>query len=162
MYLFRHYLLSHERGLPAGPDPITNYGMELSRGFKALKIWMSFREHGAEKYRRLIRQNIAQAFYLGNLVAQHADLELLAPVTLNIVCFRYHPRDGRSTEALNALNKEILMQLTERGIASPSYTMLDGQYAIRVCIVNHRTKKADLEATLEGVRGLGKALSGAG
>lgn len=157
-----NYLLSHERGLPAGPDPITNYGMELSRGFKALKIWMSFREHGAEKYRRLIRQNIAQAFYLGNLVSQHPDLELLAPVTLNIVCFRYHPRDGRSTEALNALNKEILMQLTERGIASPSYTMLDGQYAIRVCIVNHRTKKADLEATLEGVRGLGKALSGAG
>ena len=152
------YLLSHERGLPAAPDPITNYGMELSRGFKALKIWMSFREHGAEKYRRLIRQNIAQAFYLGNLVEQHPDLELLTPVTLNIVCFRYHPRDGRSTEALNALNKEILMQLTELGIASPSYTILHGQYAIRVCIVNHRTKKADLAATVEGVRTLGKRL----
>lgn len=153
-----NYLLSHERGLPGGPDPITNYGMELSRGFKALKIWMSLREHGAGKYRRLIRQNIAQAFYLGQRVSECEDLELLTPVVLNIVCFRYHPRDGRSTESLNALNKEILMQLTETGIASPSYTILNGQYAIRVCIVNHRTRKSDLDAVLEGVRMLGQRL----
>ena len=107
------YLLSHERGLAAGPDPITNYGMELSRGFKALKVWMSIREHGIQKYARLIEQNIQQAFYLGELVEQEPLLELMAPVTMNIACFRF--KADLPKEALNTLNKEILMQLHEKG-----------------------------------------------
>jgi aromatic-L-amino-acid/L-tryptophan decarboxylase len=155
-----NYLLSHERGLPAGPDPITNYGMELSRGFKALKVWVSLREHGIEKYSRLIRQNIAQAFYLGNLVEAHPRLELSAPVTLNIACFRYNPGTGMSDQELDALNKEILMQLHEQGVAAPSYTLINGRYAIRACIVNHRTKRADLEAMTEGVVRIGDRLIG--
>lgn len=153
-----NYLLNHERGLAAGPDPMNNYGLELSRGFKALKVWMSFKEHGAKKYAALIRQNIAQALYLGSLVEKEPHLELLSPVTMNIVCYRYREK-GLSTEQLNDLNKELLMQLQEQGIASPSSTILNEQYAIRVCIVNHRSKKSDFEMLVKESVRLGKVLS---
>ena len=151
------YLLAHERGLAGGPDPVTHYGMELSRGFKALKVWMSLKEHGIEKYSRLIRQNIAQAFYLEDLVSKTPQLEMLAPVTMNIVCFRFNPQNVES-EALNAINKEILMQLHEQGIAAPSYTILNGCYAIRCAITNHRSRKSDFEALVKGVLEIGEGL----
>lgn len=151
------YLMSHERGLASGLDPLSNYGMELSRGFKALKIWMSLREHGMEKYNQLMQQNVAQAFYLGNLIQQSTHLELLAPVTANIVCFRFFDKTLSEPE-LNNLNKEILMQLQEQGIATPSYTLLHGKYAIRVANVNHRSRKKDFEILVEGVEILGKRI----
>ena len=138
------YLTQHDRGLAAGPEPFGNYGLELSRGFKSLKIWFSLLEHGKDKYARLVRQNIAQAFYLGELVAQHPQLELLTPVTLNIVCYRFNP-GSLGEEELNHLNKELLMTLQERGLAAPSYTILDGRYAIRANITNHRTTKEHLQ-----------------
>jgi glutamate/tyrosine decarboxylase-like PLP-dependent enzyme len=143
-----NYLLYHERGLAAGPETVNNYGMELSRGFKALKIWMSLKEHGLKKYVSLIRQNIVQAFYLESLIKGHKELELLTPVTMNIVCYRYM-EPGLSVDQLNILNKEILMSLQERGIASPSYTILNGKYAIRVAITNHRSRKEDFEILVE-------------
>ncbi len=152
------YLLSHERGLAAGPDPIGNYSMELSRGFKALKVWMSFREHGIEKFARLIRQNIAQSFYLEKLVLQEPELELLTPVTMNIVCFRYR-KPGLDTAELNILNQEILMRLHEENVATPSYTLLDGKYAIRVANVNHRSRKEDFEALVAGVLRIGRTFA---
>lgn len=146
------YLTAEIRGLAGGPDPMNNFGLELSRGFKALKVWMSLKEHGLEKYRWMIRQNIAQAFYLGSLIEAHESLELLAPVTMNIVCYRYR-REGLSEETLNRLNKEILIQLQEAGIASPSSTLLDGRFAIRVANVNQRSKNIDFETlTRETVR----------
>lgn len=151
------YLVQHERGLAAGPPALTSLGPELSRGFKALKVWMSFQEHGLEKYRQLIQQNIGQALYLGDQIMQNPPLELLTPVTLNIVCYRYNP-GGLSSEQLNALNKELLMQLQEKGVAAPSYTVLNGQYAIRVNITNHRTRTADLDALVEGSLLLGKTI----
>jgi glutamate/tyrosine decarboxylase-like PLP-dependent enzyme len=152
-----NYLLSHERGLAAGPDPMSNYGIELSRGFKALKVWMSLKTFGVEHLASIISQNIEQMAYLSRRVQEEPLLELLAPTTLNIVCYRYNP-GGLSTEALNQLNREILMQLQERAIASPSYTMLKGQYAIRAANVNHRTKQEDLDALLEGTLSIGNQL----
>ena len=102
------------------------------------------KEHGVEKYRRLVRQNISQAKYLENLVRANNRLELMADVPLNIVCFRYKP-GNLSRDGLNLLNKNILMQLHERGIATPSYTLLKGEYAIRVAITNHRSRRSDFE-----------------
>lgn len=142
------YLLSHERGLAAGPASHNNYGMELSRGFKALKIWMSIKEHGIEKYGRIIAQNIDQAFYLETLIKQEASLELLCPVSLNIVCYRYFSPD-LNQEQLNLLNKEIVMRLHEEGIAAPSFTILHGSYAIRVAITNHRSRRPDFEVLVK-------------
>lgn len=139
-----NYLSAHERGLAAGPEPLTNYGIELSRSFKALKVWMSLKEHGIRKYGRLVHQNIEQAQYLGEKVIQNQNLELLVPVSMNIVCFRFN--DGKHSEAeLNELNKEILMRLHESGIAAPSYTIIHGKYAIRTNITNHRTRLEDLD-----------------
>ncbi len=152
-----NYLLAHERGLAAGPESITNYGMELSRGFKALKVWMSLKEHGIEKYRRIIRQNIAQALYLEDLILTTPELELLAPVPMNIVCYRFCS-DHLNLEAVNTLNKEILMRLHEEGIATPSYTLLEGRYAIRMANVNHRSVKEDFDVLVRETVRIGKEI----
>ena len=151
------YLAHHERGLASGIDPRGNFGLELSRGFRALKVWMLLKEHGIEKYKRLIHQNIMQTKYLGQLVENQPFLELLAKPNMNIVCFRFNPK-GLSNDALNALNKEILMRLHEQGIAAPSYGLLDGRYAIRVANVNHRSRKEDFEALVDGVLTIGKTI----
>jgi len=148
------YLMQHERGISAG-EGLSNYGLELSRDFKALKVWMSLKEHGIEKFRRLIRQNIQQASYLAERIAETPTLELMAPAPLNIVCFRYNP-GNLSADELNFLNKEILMQLHESGIAAPSYTVLQGAYCLRVAITNHRTTTADLEILVEAVLKIGE------
>ncbi|HEY9167509.1 MAG TPA: pyridoxal-dependent decarboxylase [Candidatus Kryptonia bacterium] len=153
-----NYLLNHERGLAAGPDPMGNYGLELSRGFKALKVWMSLKEHGLERYAAAIRKNIAQAFYLGELIAKEKTLELLAPVSMNIVCYRYTGGESAHTD-LNELNKNIVMELQERGIASPSSTMIGTKYAIRVAITNHRSRKEDFELLVKETIKIGNELS---
>ncbi|HMH24820.1 MAG TPA: pyridoxal-dependent decarboxylase [Puia sp.] len=165
-----NYLAAHEKGLSAGPDPFSNYGMELSRGFKALKVWMLLKEHGIQKYGRLVRQNLEQAQYLGDRVMQSEELELLTDVALNIVCYRYNPgkRDDRQTlderqtdaleKELNALNKEILMSLHVQGIATPSYTMLNGHYAIRVAICNHRSTREDFDLLTDATIRIGNEL----
>ncbi len=153
------YLLSHERGLASGPDPSTNYGIELSRGFKSLKCWMSFKLYGVETFSRLVEQNIAQARFLGQLVENQPELELLAPVTMNICCFRFRPA-GRdlATEQLNFLNKETLMRLHESGAAVPSFTMIHGRYAIRAAICNHRSRREDFELLVEKVLEIGRGV----
>lgn len=152
------YLLSHDRGLAAGPDPITNYGLELSRGFKALKVWMSIQEHGLNKYAKLIKQNILQARYLETRIRKEPNLELMADVPLNIVCFRYNPGQ-LNQQVIDRLNKTILMDLQESGIAAPSYTLIRGHYCLRVCIVNHRTQRRHLDQMIDKILELGKGLS---
>jgi len=152
------YLLKHERGMAAGPEPFAGYGLELSRGFKALKVWMLLKEHGIEKYGRLVRQNLEQAQYLGSLVQSSAALQLLADVSMNIVCYRWNP-GGIGSEELNQLNKEILIRLHEDGIAAPSYTVLNGRYAIRVCITNHRSRREDFDVLVRETVRLGRELA---
>ncbi len=153
-----NYLLAHDRGLAAGPDAFSNYGMELSRGFKALKVWMSLKENGINKYKALINQNIQQSRYLGQQVEKNKKLELITEVSLNIVCFRYVNTKFTGKE-LNELNKEILMRLHESGVATPSYTLLNGIYAIRVANTNHRTRKHDLDLMLDTCVKIGDELS---
>jgi glutamate/tyrosine decarboxylase-like PLP-dependent enzyme len=149
------YLDRHERGLMAGPPWFANYGFQLSRGFRALKIWLELKAHGLDKFRRLIRQNIAQAHYLAALVEKSESLELLAPVPLNVVCFRFTSK--RLDEAgHNRLNRELLMELHERGIAVPTSTVLHGKYALRAAITNHRSRKVDFESLVHETERLGK------
>jgi len=152
-----NYLTPHERGLAGGPENITNYCMELSRGFKALKVWMSIKEHGLDKYAAMIAQNIDQAFYLGEEVKKHQALELLTPVTMNIVCYRYNP-GNMDDEQLNQLNKELLMRMHETGVGGPSSTLLNEKYAIRVAITNHRTRRKHLDEMIAGTIELGDRL----
>jgi glutamate/tyrosine decarboxylase-like PLP-dependent enzyme len=149
------YLLTHERGMSAGPEPFANYGMELSRGFKALKVWMLLKEHGIHEYARQVERNLAQAQYLGELILRHPSLELLARPSMNIVCYRFNP--GNHAD-LNTLNKEIIMRLHEEGIAGPTYTILDGRYTIRVAITNHRSRLEDFDLLVDATLRIGNDL----
>lgn len=152
------YLTHAERGLAGGSFWFSDYGIQLTRGFRALKVWMSFKEHGIDKYARLVRQNIEQARYLAELIRDAPDLELLAPVPLNIVCFRYVvPR--RDDAALDALNQELLIQLHERGIAVPSNLTIGGRFALRVAITNQRSRRDDFDLLVREVRRIGSELA---
>lgn len=153
------YLTHAERGLAAGSLWFSDYGVQLSRGFRALKVWMSLKEHGVDKYGRLVLQNIEQARYLAELVREAPDLELLAPVPLNIVVFRY-VSPGLTDEALDALNQELLIQLHEQGIAVPSNLTIGGRYALRVAIVNHRSRRDDFDLLVRESRRIGAELAG--
>jgi glutamate/tyrosine decarboxylase-like PLP-dependent enzyme len=152
------YLAHETRGLAAGHLWFSDYGLQLSRQFRALKVWMSIKEHGLDKFGRIIAQNVEQARYFGQLVENEPTLELMAPIGMDIVCFRFNP-DGLETEALNNLNKEILMQLHEKGIAVPSYTTLNDQYCLRIAIANHRSTKDDFDLLAKEVVRLGKELT---
>lgn len=149
-----NYLLQEKRGLSGGLDSINNYGFELSRGFKALKVWMSIKEHGRAKYAAMIAQNNRHAAYLAELVEENPYLELTAPLSMSITCFRMI-QPGWGEEALQALNKEILLRLQEEGIASPSSTILNGKYTLRIANVNQRTRKEDMELLVREVLRIG-------
>lgn len=152
-----NYLLQEKRGLSGGLDSINNYGFELSRGFKALKVWMSIKEHGRAKYAAMICQNNRQAAYLADLVEQEPKLELMAPVSMSITCFRMI-QPGWEEKALQELNKEILLRLQEEGIASPSSTILNGKYTLRVANTNQRTRMEDMDLLVKEVLRLGKSI----
>jgi len=151
------YLAMGDRGLTAGGIPFADLGIDLTRSFKALKVWMSLRAHGVRTYARLIEQNVAQARHLAALVEADPSLELLAPVALNVVCFRYAPA-GADEARLDVLNQEILLRLQERGIATPSGTTVRGRFAIRVANVNHRSRRADFELLARSVARIGREI----
>lgn len=146
------YLARAAGGIAAGEIWPSDFGVELSRGFKALKVWMMFKEQGLDRFAALVRQNVEQAQYLERLVRERDDLELLAPVPLNIVCFRYRG-DGTLSEAeLNALNDALLVRLHEEAVAVPSTASIRGRKAIRVAISNHRTRREDLDLLVAETR----------
>jgi aromatic-L-amino-acid decarboxylase len=151
------YLQHEKRGMGGGDIWFSDYGVELSRGFKALKIWMSIREHGIKKFGRMVTQNVEQVQYLKSLVNENPKLELTAPAPLNLLCFRYKG-NLIDAEQLNALNKELLFQLHESGVALPSYTILKGKYSLRVANTNHRTVKEDFKVLVDKVLELGEKL----
>jgi glutamate/tyrosine decarboxylase-like PLP-dependent enzyme len=142
------YLTAMERGPVAGGLYFSDRNVELSRGFRALKAWMSLKAHGVDTLTALIEQNVAQAQYLVRLVEQSNALELAAEAPLNVVCFRY--RDASDDE-----NKEILMRLQESGLAVPSGTVIGGRFAIRVAHTNHRTRREDFNLLVQAVEKIG-------
>ncbi len=146
------------RGLTGGDLPwLTDYGFELSRGFRALKAWMSLKAYGSRKYGRLIQQNVEQARYLAGLVEADPELELAAPVPLNVVCFRY-VRPGLQTAELDAINQQILIELQEQGIAVLSGTVVRGCHVLHAAITNHRSRREDFEVLVEKVKQIGEGL----
>ena len=152
------YLTHGDRGMAAGSLWFSDYGIQLSRGFRALKVWMSIKEHGLDRYARMIEQNVAQCRYLTALVEATPELELLAPTALNIVCFRF-VAPNLNDEQLNALNQELLTQLQEAGIAGPSSTTLNGRFAIRVANTNQRSRREDFDILVREVLRLGRMLA---
>lgn len=151
------YLSAVGRGIAPVPLTFSSLGLELSRGFKSLKVWMSLKAHGTETFADLIAQNIAQAAYLKERIEADPTLELLAPVPLNVVCFRAVAPD-LDEPALNALNQEILLRIQESGIAIPSSTRIGGKFALRVAITNHRSRREDFDMLLTAVRQQGNEI----
>jgi glutamate/tyrosine decarboxylase-like PLP-dependent enzyme len=153
------YLAPATRGTVAGGLTFADRGIDLSRGFRALKFWMMLKASGVEAFRKVVENNVEQAAYLAGLVERHPELELLAPVPLNLVCFRYVP-EGLAGERLNDVNREILLRLQESGVAVPSGTELAGRYAIRVANCNHRSRREDFEMLVEAVVRIGREVVG--
>lgn len=152
------YLDPHPRGLTAGPISFSQYGLELSRGFRALKVWFSLKEHGLNSFTAMIEQNVRQCKYLGELVDSELDLELLAPIPLNVVCFRFRG-NVKDEHKLTEMNREIVLRLQETGTAAPSTTVIANKFAIRVANVNHRTRREDFELLVREVVKSGRELS---
>lgn len=134
--------------------------LELSRRFRALKLWLSLRYHGLENFRGAIRNDLECAAYFASRVDAEPDLERLAPVPLSAVCFRYVPR-GRevSGQELDELNQQILRNVVRNGRVFLSNATIKGKFALRVCIVNHRSKPTHLDEVVEEVLSAGKSLS---
>jgi aromatic-L-amino-acid/L-tryptophan decarboxylase len=134
-----------------------DYGVELSRRFRALKVWLTLGYYGVNRIADSIANDMAMAAYMGELVSKAEDFELLAPVELSICCFRYVPRElvGNDDE-LNKLNEEILGVVQTGGRAYVSNATVNGKFALRACITNFRTTKADVEQTIDVVRNAAK------
>jgi glutamate/tyrosine decarboxylase-like PLP-dependent enzyme len=136
-------------------DPIEGFAffeesLELSRRFRALKLWLSIRYHGMAAFREAIRNDLAHAQRLAAAVQREPRLELLAPVELSAVCFRYRGK-ASSEEELNQLNAAILKRVIERGRVYLSNAVLRGKFCLRACIVNHRTTNADVDCVVPEV-----------
>jgi aromatic-L-amino-acid/L-tryptophan decarboxylase len=146
------YLRKEQRGLAAGAPWPCDYGPDLSRGFRALKTWFTLKVYGTEALGAVISRTCALARHLESRIAETPELELLAPVELNVVCFRYRSEDAQR------INPRIVIELQESGLVAPSTTVLDGRLAIRVAIVNHRTSAKEIDLLLEKTVALGRGL----
>lgn len=145
----------------AGPN-YYEHGLQNSRGFRALKVWLCLRNVGRAGYERQIRENIALARYLYELVAAHETLEA-GPQNLSITTFRYRPRDAKADDPawdgyLDALNTELLGNVKRGGEAYLSNAVIAGRQYLRACIVNFRTRPADVEALAALVAAEGRRL----
>jgi aromatic-L-amino-acid/L-tryptophan decarboxylase len=147
------YLTALERGPVAGGIRFAERTPELSRGFRALKVWMSLKALGVDALVEQVEKNVEQTQYLAWLVDASEVLELAAEVPLNIACFRYRG-------ANDAENKEILMRLQERGIAVPSGTVIEGRFTIRVANTNHRSRREDFDLLVDALERIGREVVG--
>jgi aromatic-L-amino-acid/L-tryptophan decarboxylase len=147
------YLERETRGLAAGSPWPCDFGPDLSRGFRALKTWFTLKVYGLEALGRMMARTCELARYLEQRIAQSSELELLAPVSLNIVCFRYKCPDA------DRINARIVVDLQESGIAAPSTTRINGELAIRAAIANHRTDPSDIDVLVDATLAIGRALT---
>jgi len=150
------YLSRHHRGLAAGSPWPCDLGPDLSRGFRALKTWFTLVTHGTDRLGAAIANTCALAQRLRARVLAEPELELLAPVALNIVCFRYRCAEGEDADAINT---ELVADLQESGIAVPSTTRIRGRLAIRAAIVNHRTVERDVDLLVDATLAFGRRRS---
>jgi aromatic-L-amino-acid decarboxylase len=147
-----NYLTSTARGLAGGAPWPCDMGPDLSRGFRALKVWMSLKTFGADRLGQVADHSCGLARHLARLVDEAPQLQRAAPVALNIVCFRFD--DGG--DDLETLNADIVADLQEAGSFAPSTTIIDGKRVIRAAIVNHRTTQADISALAMAVIAAGQ------
>lgn len=147
--------------MSAGSPWPCDFGPDLSRGFRALKTWATLKVYGTDAIGAVISRTCELARYLESRIAASPELELMASVELNIVCFRYrfsNSVDQESDEISNELNRQIVIQLHESGEVAPSTTLIRGRLAIRAAIVNHRTSRAEIDTLVKATLAKGRAL----
>jgi len=137
-----------------------DYGPELSRRFRALKVWMLLKGVGLDSLGEAIESNLACARYLESMVRASDDFEMLAPVELSIFCFRHVPAQLRngSPEAIDAFNERLLIALQRDGSSYLSNATLAGRFALRGCVLNYRTTLRDMEILLDDLRRVARLL----
>jgi glutamate/tyrosine decarboxylase-like PLP-dependent enzyme len=137
-----------------------DYGPELSRRFRALKVWMLLRGVGLDSLGAAIEDNLACARYLESMVHASDDFEMVAPVELSIFCFRHLPAQLRkkSPEAIDTFNERLLVALQRDGSSYLSNATLNGRFALRGCVMNYRTALRDMEILLDDLRRVAKSL----
>jgi glutamate/tyrosine decarboxylase-like PLP-dependent enzyme len=157
------YIAQDREYLQTGID-LGRHGPQFSRGFSALKVWLSLLAHGRAAYARRISHDAALARYLGERVEEHPAFELAAPVGLSVTCFRYVPEDlaeGPGREAyLSRLNERLLFDMQRDGRVFISNAILQGRFVLRSCVVNFRTEAEDMDAVLEVAEELGAKIDG--
>lgn len=144
-------------------DPVESFAffeesMELSRRFRALKLWLSLRYHGIAKFREAIGNDLRNAQRLAELIAAQEELEVLAPVPLSAVCFRYVSKPD-SFRSIDHVNQTILQRTVRRGKVFLSNATIQGKFALRACFVNHRTTPQDVEEIVAEVLRVGRELA---
>lgn len=147
------YLSRSNRGLAAGSPWPCDFGPDLSRSFKALKVWFTLKTYGVKRMGEMMSATCQLAQQLALRVQDSPELELLAPVQLNIVCFRYRCEDA------DRINSEIVAAVQESGIAAPSATLVNGQVAIRAALFNHRTQTKHIDALIASVLQIGRRVA---
>ena len=159
----KEYLTSQSLGLDAGETWFCDLGPELSRGFLALKVWFTFQGLGRDRIADVVRKHCNLARDMAKKVDEAPNLERLAPAPMNIVCLRYVPLrlaqiKNEQSSYLDALNQAIVTQLQLQGLAAPSTTTLNGQLAIRIAIVNHRTEMVHIINLVDNIQRLGELI----
>jgi aromatic-L-amino-acid decarboxylase len=143
------YLKTASRGLV---NDYRDWGIQLGRRFRALKLWFVIRSYGVTQLQEKIREHINIARWFEQQVIKHPDFELLAPVPLSLVCFRYNPASFTGSENLNQINEELLSKLNLTGKIFLTHTKLNGQYALRMSIAGTLTGQQHVEKAWELIR----------
>lgn len=142
-----------------GPTWYSELGFQQTRGFRALKVWMSLKNFGLNRYARMIEKHIDLARLLADLVSGSENLELVISPSLSIVCFRYVPsQSAGGKESVNGFNQALLTQLQLGGVAFVSSTVVGDVFALRACIVNSRTTEQDVRILVDHVEELGRRM----
>lgn len=157
--VFPEYLQDTELG---GEHPnFGDRGIQLTRAFRALRVWMSLQVHGRAAHAAAVAAGIGLAATAERRILVADDLELLSPASLGIVCFRARPENGPDDEGeIEALNREVQDRIVAEGTAMMSSTRLRGRYSLRLCILNYRSREEDVVATLERIRALAREVAG--
>jgi glutamate/tyrosine decarboxylase-like PLP-dependent enzyme len=147
-------------------DPIEGFAffeesLELSRRFRALKLWLSLRYHGLAAFRESIRKDMAHAGRLAEAIEREPKLELVGRGELSAVCFRYRGSGEVSGDELNRRNALILKCTQKRGRVYLSNATLAGRFCLRACIVNHRTRDSDVDTVIPEVLSAAKEVAAA-
>jgi len=157
------YLPEESETRADGPLDFKDYGPQLHRNFRALKVWMTFKAYGARKLRGAVESNIEIMRYLADQIDQSQDFVRLAPVPLSVVCFQYRTRDTSvhgNHKYLDELNNKLLKALEKDGRVFLSGTKIHGKRALRACSVNHRLRREDVDFLLDVIREFGSLLIG--